>query len=181
MLERESQYCVWNPKHHYFSLCWFYSAFSRRVIFLLRSGFAEFLSLNKKLSQYKFRKKTKTQTTTKINKLKPFFILLCTCGLKNKEINMWASLTLMFRKWEELRGVVSAAVFGTMLSLCMEDAKFSYTVPANLLPLILAFFSFLFFLSLVPLFFHSSLGFKWMPSPSLISTLDSCLQLQKNV
>lgn len=59
-----------------------------------------------------------------------------------------------------VRGVVSAAVFGTMLSLCMEDAKFSYTIPANLLPLILAFFSFLFFLSLVPLFFYSSLGFK---------------------
>lgn len=51
-----------------------------------------------------------------------------------------------------VRGVVSAAVFGMMISLCMEDAKFSYTVPANLLPLILAFFSFLFFFSLVPLF-----------------------------
>lgn len=59
-----------------------------------------------------------------------------------------------------VRGLVSAALFGTMQSLCMEDAKFSYTAPANLLPLILSFFSFLFFPSLVPLSFYSSLGFK---------------------
>lgn len=153
--------------------CCFYSVFSHRVISPKKCLWWVFVF------EYKVGSVQKKRTNKK--KLRPFSILFCTCGLKNKEIIMWASLTLMFRKWEELRGVVSAAVFGTMLSLCMEDAKFSYTVLANLLPLILAFFSFLFFLSLVPLFFYFSLGFKWMPSPSLISTLDSCLQLQKNV
>lgn len=46
----------------------------------------------------------------------------------NNEIIMWACLaqqrSLMLKLRGVVRGVVSAAVFGTMLSLCMEDAKF---------------------------------------------------------
>lgn len=46
---------------------------------------------------------------------------------------------------QNVKGVLSAAAFGTLLSISMEDGKFSYRAPANLLPLILAFFSFLSF------------------------------------
>lgn len=67
---------------------------------------------------------------------------------------------------QKVRGVVRGVVvcvggrFGTPLSLRVEDAKFSHSIPANLLPLILAFFSSLFSPLLVPLFFYSSSGFK---------------------
>lgn len=61
--------------------------------------------------------------------------------------------------------------FGMMLSLFLEDAKFLDQIPANHLPHILPFFSFLLFLLLLVLFFFDSfLASKQMPSPCLIST-----------
>lgn len=149
MLEWESHYCILNPKHHSSSYALFSPFFPRVVIFPKKCLYLVFIS---ELKVWSLLEKKPKQQQKKLNN---FFILFCTCGLRNNEIIMWASLTLMFRKWEELRGVVSAAVFGTILSLCMEDAKFSYTVPANLLPLILAFFSFLSFFHLFPFSFIS--------------------------
>lgn len=51
-----------------------------------------------------------------------------------------------------VRRVVLVAVFGMMLSLFLEDAKFLDKIPANHLPHILPFFSFLLFLLLLVLF-----------------------------
>lgn len=59
--------------------------------------------------------------------------------------------------------------FGMMLSLFLEDAKFLGKIPANHLPYILPFFSFLLFLLLRVLFYSSSAS-KQMPSSSLISS-----------
>lgn len=51
-----------------------------------------------------------------------------------------------------VRRVVLVAVFGMMLSLFLEDAKFLDKIPANHLPHILPFFFFLLFLLLLVLF-----------------------------
>lgn len=51
-----------------------------------------------------------------------------------------------------VRRVVLVAAFGMMLSLFLEAAKFLDKIPANHLPHILLFFSFLLFLLLLVLF-----------------------------
>lgn len=72
-----------------------------------------------------------------------------------------------------MRGVVLVAVFGMMLSLRSEDAKFLDKIPAKKPPAHPAFllFFFVFFYYVFFFFvFDSSLMSKQMPSPSLIST-----------
>lgn len=101
---------------------------------------------------------------------------------KKKTSNVGKFNTAEESNVQKVRGWVVGCFWHSAIT-CTQDAKFSDTLPANLLPLILAFFSSLFQvpLSHVPLFFYSSLGFKRRPSPSLISTEESCLLLQKNV
>lgn len=161
-----------------FSFCCFSSGFSQQFLLCPQeTALLISLSQNKNGGHHWSRNQT---NRLKNELVKSFFVLFRTSGLKNRENNYVGEFNADVQK---VRVVERSCVSRRFLARCYLSVWKTPNFHTQFLPTssLWSSLSSLFFLSLVPLFFYSSLGFKWMPSPSLISTLDSCLQLQKNV